>query len=116
MQNNININLNINNMLKDFYKPNKKKIILAIVIMVLHIAIGFFGLLSNFCIENYDGYHINDCPEPTFFDNILSFIGMPLVLVFGTSIFGIYINTFVSIISSISGLLFLVFFHLLLYL
>ena len=97
-------------MLKDFYKPTKKKIIISIIIMVLHVGIGFYGLISNFCLENYDGYHINDCPEPTFFDNILSIIGMPLVLVFGTSIFGIYINAFVSIISSILGLAFLIFF------
>jgi len=97
-------------MLKDFYKPTKKKIILAIIIMILHVGIGFYGLLSNFCLESFEGYHINDCPKPTFFDNILIFIGMLLVLVFGTSIFGVYINAFVSMISSVLGLAFLIFF------
>jgi hypothetical protein len=97
-------------MLKDFYKPTKEKIILMIIILVLHVAVGFYGLLSNFCLESFEGYHINDCPKQNLFDNILMFVGLPLVMVFGTSVFGIYINAFVSVVSSIFGLFLLVFF------
>jgi hypothetical protein len=72
-------------MLNDFYKINKQKVILAIIIMIVNITAGFYGIASNFCIENYDGYHINDCPETTITSKILILFSIPLVIVLAIS-------------------------------
>jgi len=103
-------------MLKDFYKPNKLKVILTIVIMILNIALGVLGVfdvLSDFCIESYDGYHINDCPEPSTLSKILtpfSLVLIVLILPFAGIAFGLTSNILLFIASIIFGITILIFF------
>lgn len=57
-------------MLKDFYKPNKQKVIIAIIIMIIHICIAFYSANTILCTEN--------CPTP----NIIQKITYPTVYPF----------------------------------
>ncbi len=57
-------------MLKDFYKPNKQKVIIAIIIMVIHIGIAFYSASTMLCTQ--------DCPE----SNIVQKISYPTVYPF----------------------------------
>ncbi|MEA1936726.1 MAG: hypothetical protein U9N04_01270 [Patescibacteria group bacterium] len=97
-------------MVKDFYKSNKLKVILMIVIMILNIALGVFGIFSDFCIETYDGYHINDCPESSTLSKILTPFSLVLILPFAGIAFGLTSNIFLFIASIIFGITILIFF------
>ena len=110
MQKHINFESKYFFIFKDFYKPTKQKVILAILIMVFNIAVGIYGIASNFCIENFDGHHINDCPEPNTFDNISLLFAIPLITFFSGFSFGISSNIFLSIFSTLAGILILILF------
>ena len=88
-----------------FYKPTRGKIILAIIIIIAHIALASYGVLSNFCLENFEGYHINDCPELNTFQSALVLTAYPFVIV---TVISESIPLFP--ISFIIGLLILIFF------
>lgn len=63
--------INIYFMLKDFYKLNKQKVILAIIIMVIHVPIAFYSAFTAFCA-------VPICPDP----NIIQIITEPTVFPF----------------------------------
>lgn len=89
-----------------FYRPNKWKIILTVIIMILHISLSFYAVLFNFCIENFDGYHINDCPEPSLIQKILIPTALPFlaIIIFSEAISFLYP---ISLILGLGVLLFL---------
>lgn len=66
--------------IKQFYKPTKGKVILAIIIMIVHITIAFYGVLGNLCLENYEGHHIKDCPELNTLQNVIVSTAYPFVI------------------------------------
>jgi len=66
-------------MLKDFYKPNKQKVIIAIVIMVTHIGIAFYSASTMLCSQN--------CPTPNIIQKLTYPSVYPFIIVWSTGEF-----------------------------
>ena len=62
-------------MLKDFYKPNKQKVIIAIIIMIVHIGVAFYSANAMLCHALVRAQY---CPTP----NIIQKITYPTIYPF----------------------------------